>query len=119
MVCLGDKQRSFFRFFRLHPSSAPQTPLFTMMATPFRLRDSRRSLYIHMSAFKDTLFSLKKCVQNALHTHVSAGFYIEHLWKDVQGTDSNDCLQRGTVGDKGTGVSGSLNFVSSSVHFKF
>ena len=39
MVCLGNEQRSFGRFW-LHPSTAFQTLLMTMMATPFLLRDS-------------------------------------------------------------------------------
>ena len=39
MVCLGNKQRSFCHL-RLHPSTAFQVLLLTMMATPFLLRDS-------------------------------------------------------------------------------
>ena len=39
MVCLGDKQ-IILSFLRLHPSTAFQTLLLTMMATTFLLRDS-------------------------------------------------------------------------------
>ena len=39
MVCLGEKQ-IILSFLRLHPSTAFQTLLLTMMATPFLLRDS-------------------------------------------------------------------------------
>jgi len=39
MVCLGNQPRSL-SFLRLHPSTAFQTRLLTMMATPFLLRDS-------------------------------------------------------------------------------
>ena len=41
MVCLGNEQTSIIlSFLRLHPSTAFQTRLLTMMATPFLLRDS-------------------------------------------------------------------------------
>ena len=40
MVCLRNEQRSFCHFLRLHPSTAFQILLLTMMATPFLLRDS-------------------------------------------------------------------------------
>ena len=39
MVCLGSQPRSL-SFLRLHPSTAFQTRLLTMMATPFLLRNS-------------------------------------------------------------------------------
>ena len=40
IVCLGNEQRSFCHSLRLHPSTAFQTLLLTMMAIPFLLRDS-------------------------------------------------------------------------------
>ena len=40
MVCLGNEQRSFLSFLRLHWSTAFQTLLLTMMAPSFLLRDS-------------------------------------------------------------------------------
>ena len=56
-------------FFRLHTSAAFWTLLFTVMATPFLLRDLGSSLCIHMNVFKDTLFSLKN-VYIMLYTHM-------------------------------------------------
>ena len=63
IVCLGNEQRSFCRFLRLHPSTAFRTLLLSKMATPFLQRNScpqNSPIPVHFSLLipKISIFSL-------------------------------------------------------------
>ena len=73
-------------FLRLHPSTAFQTLLLTMMATPFLLRDSCPQYHAQLHL---TLWTA------ACQTPLSMGFFRQEYWGGLPCTPPGDLLDLG------------------------